>query len=154
MPAVHATFITETTYPHPVAKVFTAFSDTAIKARWFSHPTADGSYDNDFRLGGSESSRWVMDASTPFPGAVITSEGLYLDIVPERRIASGSNMMMNGTPFSASLVTFEFEEDGDGTRLICTHHGAYFENADGPEMRKDGWQQLLGQLAAVLNGDR
>ena len=63
-------------------------------------------------------------------------------------------MMMNGTPFSASLVTFEFEEDGGGTRLICTHHGAYFENADGPEMRKDGWQQLLGQLAAVLNGDR
>ena len=154
MPVVHATFVTETTYPHPVAKVFAAFSNTAVKARWFSHPTADGSYNNDFRLGGSESSRWVMDASTPFPGAVITSEGLYLDIVPERRIASGSNMMMNGTPFSASLVTFEFEEDGDGTRLICTHHGAYFENADGPEMRKDGWQQLLGQLAAVLNGDR
>jgi uncharacterized protein YndB with AHSA1/START domain len=154
MPVVHATFVTENTYPHPVAKVFAAFSDSAVKARWFTHPTADGSYDNDFRLGGMERSRWVMDASTPFPGAVITSESLYLDIVPERRIASGSKMMMNGTPFSASLVTFEFEQDGDGTRLVCTHHGAYFENSDGPEMRKDGWQQLLRQLEAVLNGRR
>jgi uncharacterized protein YndB with AHSA1/START domain len=154
MPAIHATFITEKTYPHPIAKVFTAFSDTAIKSRWFTHPTADGSYDHDFRLGGMERSRWVMDATTPFPGAVITSESLYLDIVPWQRIATGSNMMMNGTPFSASLVTFEFEADGDGTRLTCTHHGAYFENSDGPEMRKDGWEQLLGQLDAVLDGSR
>ena len=155
MPVVHATFVSETTYPHPVAKVFAAFSDSAIKVRWLTHAPQDtGDYQNDFRLGGMERTRWVMDASTPFPGAVITSEALYLDIIPESRIVSGSNMMMNGRPFSASLMTFEFEADGDGTRLICTHNGAYFENSDGPEMRKDGWQQLLGQLDAVLNGDR
>lgn len=154
MPAVHATFVTEKTYPHPITKVFAAFSDTAIKSRWFMHAGPDGKYENDFQLGGMERSRWVMDATTPFPGAVITTESLYLDIVPERRIATGSNMMMNGTPFSASLVTFEFEQDGDGTRLVCTHHGAYFENSDGPDMRKAGWEQLLGQLDAVLGGRR
>ena len=150
MPAVHATFITETTYPHPVAKVFTAFSDTAIKARWFSHPTADGSYDNDFRLGGLEKSRWTMGPETPFPGAVLSSEALYLDIVPDRRIACGSNMMMNGTPFSGSLATFEFTPDGDGTKLTLTHHGAFFENADGPQMREHGWGELLKRLGEVL----
>ncbi|ESQ87240.1 hypothetical protein ABAC460_20945 [Asticcacaulis sp. AC460] len=152
MTAVHATFVIEKTYPHPVAKVFAAFANSDIKLRWFRHGVAQpgDSYDNDFRLGGLEKSRWTMGPETPFPGAVLSSEALYLDIVPDRRIACGSNMMMNGTPFSGSLATFEFAADGDGTKLTLTHHGAFFENADGPQMREHGWGELLKRLGAVL----
>ncbi|EGF90806.1 activator of Hsp90 ATPase 1-like family protein [Asticcacaulis biprosthecium C19] len=149
MTAVHATFVIEKTYPHPVTKVFAAFAQSDIKQSWFGHGSG-GTYENDFRVGGIERSSWVMDATTPFPGAVLSSEALYLDIVPDRRIACGSNMMMNGTPFSGSLATFEFAADGDGAKLTLTHHGAYFENADGPQMREHGWGELLKRLGEAL----
>jgi hypothetical protein len=35
---------------------------------------------------------------------------------------------------------------GTGTDLVLTHQGAFFEGADGPEMREAGWRKLLGRL--------
>jgi len=152
MTVVHATFRIEKTYPHPVARVFAAFANGDTKRRWLNPqaPQNGAAYENDFRVGGLEHSRSIMGDDTPFPGAVLSSQALYLDIVDNQRVVTGSNMMMNGTPFSGSLLTFEFEADGDGTRLICTHAGTYFENSDGPAMREHGWNYLLDQLGTVL----
>ncbi len=152
MTVVHATFRLEKTYPHPVEKVFAAFADTAKKQRWLNPqaPRDGAEYEGDFRVGGLERSRSIMGADTPFPGAVLSSHALYLDIIENSRIAVGSNMMMNGRPFSGSLLTFEFEPDGDATRLICTHAGAFFENSDGNEMRRHGWNALLDRLGDTL----
>ena len=152
MPVVHATFRLEKTYPHPVAKVFAAFADPKTKARWYGRaPGADdGGLDMDFRVGGHERMQYAMGDNTPFPGAIMSTDGLYLDIIPGSRIVTGSNMAMNGTPFSGSLLCFEFEADGDGTRLTVTHDGAFFENADGPQMREHGWNTLLDRLGQAL----
>ena len=154
MPVTHASFVIDKTFPHPVSKVFAAFAEPALRARWQSPERGARPGDHiefEFRGGGYERARWMMGDDTPFPGAVISSEGLFLDIIDQRRIVSASNMMMNGTPFSGSLLSFEFAEDGAGTRLTCTHQGAFFENADGPEMRKDGWEKLLDSLATFLD---
>ncbi len=152
MPVVHATFRLEKSYPHSVAKVFAAFADPALKAKWYSRTpgTADAGLDMDFRVGGQEHMRTTMGDKTPFPGAILSADGLYLDIIPDSRIVIGSNMAMNGTPFSGSLICFEFEADGDATRLIVTHDGAFFEHADDPQMREDGWKTLLERLGASL----
>lgn len=147
MPAVHATFSLEKTYSHPVAKVFAAFADPAVKMRWFK---PGGDYRSDFRLGGVETASWVMGPDTPIAGVVISSTALYLDIVPDARIVMGSNMMRDGTPFSGSLATFEFEAGGAGTRLSVVHNGVFFEGADGPEMRENGWRELLDSLGIAL----
>jgi hypothetical protein len=37
-----------------------------------------------------------------------------------------------------------------GTDLICTHQGAFFEGADGPQMREAGWRSLLDKLSKSL----
>jgi len=37
-----------------------------------------------------------------------------------------------------------------GTDVICTHQGAFFEGADGPQMREAGWQTLLNKLTSFL----
>jgi len=37
-----------------------------------------------------------------------------------------------------------------GTDLIFTDQGAYFEGADGPKMREEGWSKLLDGLAKEL----
>jgi uncharacterized protein YndB with AHSA1/START domain len=48
---------------------------------------------------------------------------------------------------SASLVTFELAPSEAGTNLLFTHQGAFFEGADGPKMREEGWREILDQLA-------
>ena len=55
-------------------------------------------------------------------------------------------MTLGDQRISASLVTFEFLPADKGTDLICTHQGAFFEGADGPQIREAGWRNLLDQL--------
>ena len=51
---------------------------------------------------------------------------------------------------SASLGTLELLPAGTGTGVIFTHQGAFFEGADGPEMREMGWRKLFAALTAEL----
>lgn len=37
-----------------------------------------------------------------------------------------------------------------GTKLIFTEQAAFFEGGDGPQMREDGWRQLLERLSQEL----
>jgi uncharacterized protein YndB with AHSA1/START domain len=66
-----------------------------------------------------------------------------------------TTMKFNGKRVVASQITFELVASQQGTDLICTHQGAYFEGspAQFPEMLKDGWTGLMGQLAKVLEAE-
>ena len=77
-------------------------------------------------------------------------EPVYLNIVPDRRIVMVYTMAFDGKNISASLGNVEFETVGAGTRLIYTEQGAFFDGADGPSSRKQGWNGLLERLAAAL----
>ena len=61
-------------------------------------------------------------------------------------------MAMDGKNFSSALATVELVKTSGGTDVILTHQGAYFEGADGPEMRKGGWTDLLERLAKEVEG--
>jgi uncharacterized protein YndB with AHSA1/START domain len=152
---IHSTFVIERSYPKSPELVFSAFADTAKKRRWFAtgekHEVEE--FEMDFRAGGSERLRYRFKEGSPFPGVALTSEGSYQDIVPNRRIVTASYMALGGKRFSASLVTLEFLPTGTGTDLICTHQGAFFEGADGPQMREAGWRKLLENLAKELTGE-
>lgn len=151
-PAVHDTFTLSRTYPQPQQRVFAAFADPEKKRRWYAageHHDIE-SFELDFRVGGAERALYRFKPGTPFDGATYTHEGVHLDIVRDRRIVIGSAMAMHERRFSASLVTIELVPDGSGTRLVCTHQGAFFEDADGPRMREAGWDKLLQRLATSL----
>jgi uncharacterized protein YndB with AHSA1/START domain len=149
---IHDTFVITRSYAKPVEQVFAALSDPAKKRRWYAEGGTHDvkSFEMEFRPGGIERSVYRMNERTPFPGAELSSEGHHLDIVTNRRVVIGSVMAMNGRPFSASLVTFELLATPQGTELIFTHQGAFFEGADGPERRKGGWIALLDRLGAEL----
>jgi hypothetical protein len=59
-------------------------------------------------------------------------------------------MNIQGNCISAALATVELLLSEMGTDLILTHQAAFFEGADGPAMRKDGWRKLLDKLSAEI----
>ena len=147
---VHSTFVIEKAYPKPPEAVFAAFADAEAKRRWYAEGGTVDLYEVDFRVGGRERVHTRMPDHSPFPGAPMLHEGFYTDIVANRRIVIASWMAVGEHRFSASQTTFEFLQTKAGATLICTHQGAFFENADGPERREHGWSVLLDRLGASL----
>ena len=150
---IHNTFVIERSYPYPPQTVFAAFGDPRIKRRWFAegHHHEVEEFSMDFRVGGAERTAYRFKEGTPFPGVPLVSEGSYLDIVPNQRIVSAANMAIGGKRISATMVTVELLPTEKGTDLICTHQAAFFEGADGPAMRQDGWRKLFESLATELS---
>ena len=144
---IHATARIEKSYPKPVSRLFAAFSDPTQKRRWYAERSGPvEAFEMDFRPGGQEKLIYRLGANTPFPGAQITNQEIFQDIVPDRRIVMSSSSAFEGRLFSVSLITFELLPTAQGCDLICTHQDAFFENADGPELRAKGWRDLLARL--------
>lgn len=144
----HSTFTIERQYPVASERVFAAFADKAIKTRWY----ADGKqmaveqFDMDFRIGGRDRARFRMGERSPFPGTELIYDIAYQEIVPEHRLVYAYTLTFGGKIVSASLVTFELLPIAGGTELLFTEQGAFFEGADGPQMREKGWRDLLDKL--------
>jgi uncharacterized protein YndB with AHSA1/START domain len=149
---IHSTFVIERSYSKPPEVVFAAFADAATKRRWFAESDNHEveQFDMDFRAGGTEVVRYRFKDGNPFQGVEVTNEGSYQDIVPDRRVVTASTMSLNDKRISASLVTVELLRTDNGTDLICTHQGAFFAGADGPQIREMGWRQLFERLEKQL----
>lgn len=143
----HCTFVIERKYSAQVGKVFAAFSDPAKKRHWF----AEGEdfeyleFHMDFRVGGRECARFRGR------GMEFRNDTVYQDIVENQRIVFAYTMSMGDRRFSSSQATVEFLANENETSLIFTEQGAFFEGADGPKLRQEGWGQLLDQLGAALH---
>lgn len=153
IPTRFDTFTLERVFPATPERAFAAFADPQRKRRWFADGPAHDveHYAMQFEVGGREQARYRFRSGTPFPGVALESEGVLLDIVPQQRIVSAATMAIGGQRISASVETFEFfQDEGGGTRLLFTHQAAFFEGADGPEMRRAGWEQLFDRLRDAL----
>ena len=149
---IHSTFVIERSYPKPPQRVFAAFADTAQKRRWFAEGKGHDleQFELDFRVAGNEIARYRFKEGTPFAGVLVTNEGTFQDIVPNRRVVTASTMALGDKRISASLVTIELLPTDKGTDLICTHQGTFFEGSDGPQIREAGWRSLFEKLATEL----
>lgn len=151
---IHNTFVLERTYPVAAERVFDAFADPAKKRRWFvdtdGHDVEE--FQADFRVGGTEQSRFRFTGGSPVQGLTCVSQSVYLDIVPGRRIVFASTMTIGSNRISASLITVEVLPRAGNTsaHLTLTHQAAFFEGADGPVIREAGWRHLLDGIGAEL----
>jgi uncharacterized protein YndB with AHSA1/START domain len=143
----HASFSIERVYPATPARVFAAFADPRVKARWFTSPKewGESEYKHDFRIGGTE-----LNRSGPPGGPVYTYRARFQDIVPDERIITTYEMLMDDARISVSVATIELKAVAEGTRLTLTEQGAFLDGFDKPEIREEGTRGLLQMLAADI----
>jgi uncharacterized protein YndB with AHSA1/START domain len=144
---IHSTFSIERTYPQSPARVFFAHANEAMKRRWLAEGEGwtVNKFTLDFRVGGSEISRFRY-----LDGPEITYDAIIQDIIPDQRIVFAYRMAVGPNPISVSLSTVELVPAGNGTRLIYTEQGAYFDDEDAPKNREHGSRELLEKLAEEL----
>lgn len=145
-PAKHATFSVEHFYPLPPQRVFAAWADPAVKARWFAGPTA--SHHMDFRVGGEEVTQGRLD-----DGTRPTFRSTYQEIREGDRIVYCSTLSARDAVATVSTTTVEFLPEGDGTRQVLTEYGVFLDDFEEPAWRESGTQDWLHKLTAELAED-
>ena len=132
--------------------MFEAFADPDIKRRWFAegdqHDVEE--FVSDLREGATERLRYRFRDGTPFAGMTIANTDTVLNLVLNERILWASKMVFGDADISAALITAEFLAVADGTDLVLTFQGAFFEGADGPQIREMGWQTQLDKLVGTV----
>ncbi|MGZ4031345.1 MAG: SRPBCC family protein [Tumebacillaceae bacterium] len=136
----HATFVVERTYSALPERVYNAWANPVAKAKWFSKSEVF-----EFKIGGREYS-----VGGPPDGPVFTFDACYQEIVPEQRIVYTYTLDQGETRISASLATVEFHRTEDGTKLVFTEQGVFFDGYDTPEVREEGTIAMLEALGKSL----
>ena len=149
---IHSTFVVERSFPKPPEIVFAAFADPAKARRWYAEGEGHDldEFTSDFRVGGTQRLRYRLGPGTPVAGMTINNQAHYQEIQPNRRIVTAQTMDLEGKRILAAQVTVELLPNGNGTDLIPTNQGAYFESGLSPQMLEAGWRGLLETLAREL----
>lgn len=151
MSVTHADFTIERRFGCTPQQTFSAFADPELKRQWFAVPDdwTDGEWELDFRVGGGEINRGGAPS-----GRYNEFRSRFHDIVEDERIVFAYDLLHDHRLVSVSLTTVELFADGDGTRLVFTEQGAFFEDDPGaPAEREHGTGELLGRLERLLAGE-
>jgi uncharacterized protein YndB with AHSA1/START domain len=128
------------------ARVFAAWSDPKIKARWFGSPDEDSTPKIfEFKVGGREYNSGIAPN-----GQSYTFDGHYRDIVADNRIVYTYEMELNDKRISVSLATIELKPQGSGTHMVVTEMGAFLDGLDTVKQREEGTVWLMDQLGTEL----
>ncbi|TAL01635.1 MAG: ATPase [Rhodospirillaceae bacterium] len=157
---IYGNFTIERVYPQAPARVFAAWSNPEVKARWFIGPPPWKLVEraHDFRIGGeelchgrfSEAGTVTHGCGAALHGGDTIFRARYSDIQPDARIVFTYDMSWNGAHRSTSIVGVEILAEGKGTRLIFTEHVVFLDGEDGTESRRTGSAAHLESLAAAL----
>lgn len=151
MSVTHADFTIERRCDATPQQTFSAFSEPELKRQWFANPGnwPDAVWELDFRVGGRE----VSSGGSP-GGSHHAFKSRFHDIAEDERIVFAYDLLLDHRLVSVSLTTIGFFPDGDGTRLVFTEQGAFFDDLDDPAGREHGTGKLLDALERFLAGER
>lgn len=130
----------------PPEKIFRAWTDPKLMKEWFCpKPWTIASAETDVRVGGR--SRVVMRSPE---GQEFPSEGVYLEVIPNRKIvftdAYTSAWVPSGKPFFTAIV--EMEPQGNKTKY--TARARHWNKTDRDEHAKMGFEEGWGACADQL----
>jgi len=147
----HGDFTINRIYDAVPADVWDAWSDPALKARWFIGPEGWRQIERalDVRVGATE----ILHGRFADSGLETLFTARYHLVEPQSRLVYVYDMHLNGRHHSVSIATVEFLGDPRGTRLSFTEQVAFVDGTDGHEgtlSRKRGTAAHLDRIAGVL----
>jgi uncharacterized protein YndB with AHSA1/START domain len=126
----HGSFSIERQYDASPARVFAAWSNVEIKAKWFIGPSGwtQIKRETTFETGGTEilHGRFENGMETHYAAR-------FYEIIADERIVYVYDMHLNGRHHSLSLSTVEIAPSGGGARLIYAEQIAYLDGTSGTE---------------------
>jgi glutathione S-transferase len=140
------TLAIERVFAAPPDRVFNAWTDPAVLARWWgpeSHTIADVSID--LREGGE----WMTVMVSP-EGDRHHVSGVYLEIVPPRRLVFTWAWTGDGGRGHETTVTVTFEPHPAGT--LMHFHQATFAAAEHARLHNQGWTSTFDGFDRFIAG--
>ena len=126
------------------ARVFQAFTTAEDLRRW-SAPTGAEVIDGelDLRVGG----RWGVVMRDVARNVEYHATGVYREISPPERLVYTHQWLTDPTPVE-TLITVEFFEEGDATRVVMVHDG--FLSAEVRDGHEAGWASCFDRLEEMF----
>jgi uncharacterized protein YndB with AHSA1/START domain len=128
----------------PRARVFEAFVNPDDLARWSAPKgldVAEGAID--LRVGG----KWMVIMHDPSSDRRYHAEGVYREITPPERLVYTHYWLTDERPVE-TLITIEFHEEGDATRVVMLHEGHLTESAR--DAHRTGWSSCIDRLEEMF----
>jgi uncharacterized protein YndB with AHSA1/START domain len=151
-PITHGSFVVERRYPATVDRVYAAWVDPALKARWFIGPEGWQLLARtlDVRVGGEE----TLHGRHAGPPAIETLfSARYHHVVALERLVYVYDMHLGSIHHSLSLATVEFSADGKATMMKFTEQVAFLdgtESARGVPSRQTGTAAHFERMARLF----
>jgi uncharacterized protein YndB with AHSA1/START domain len=151
----HDTFVITKSFAKSCSAVFNAFADVEKKQRWYAQSDAHDqlSYTLDFKPDGREELIGKMRDGTPIAGATLRWSSIFHDIVEDERIVFSQTLDLNNKRISCALITVAFGGATDNCEITLTHQAVFLEGADGPDMRRMGWEVLLDRTKTLVESE-
>ncbi len=92
----------------------------------------------------------VLNEKTPVPGMRIDMFAECMAREDNKTLVLSSRMESQGMLLSLSTETFQFSSNGDGASLEFICQGTFFENSDGPHIRRQGWESTFEFWKGIL----
>lgn len=143
----HGAFSLERTYRASIERVYAAWSDPDVKARWFVGPRDEWKLSRrslDLRVGGAEILEGrFRDRTTYFAAR-------YHVVEPNERLVYAYDMYVGDVHLSVSLASLELRAAAGGTTMTYTEQGVYLDGEDGSRSRERGTAEHFDRLADAL----
>ena len=145
---VHSSFTTERVFNAPVHLVYEAWSDPAVKAKWFIGPDNWAPIRRELGLEGQGRGERLEGRFDDGTETLYTAH--YHVISPHDRLVYAYDMHIDGAHLSVSLATVTFEPQGAATKMIYTEQAVYLLGEDGGASRQGGTGAQFDRLGTYL----
>jgi uncharacterized protein YndB with AHSA1/START domain len=135
------TLVIERVFKAPPERVFKAWTDADILARWWGPEGFHAKLD--VRVGGA----WKSTMVGPKGEAHVVS-GVYREIVPPKRLVMTWSWETDGRRGHETVIELTFEPAAGGTRMRMVQ--SLFESADQRDQHNMGWTSSFNDLERAL----